>query len=87
MQNVDVTCSQQRSQYVVNMPICSKHGVGGCDSISLKLDFSFAEYSLIYRALLQKRLIILKSLLLVATPQKTSHTQTHTSTSHKATSI
>jgi len=35
---------------------------------SLKLQVSFAEYSLFYRALLQKRPIILKSLLIVATP-------------------
>ena len=35
---------------------------------SLKLPVSFAEYSLFYRALLQKRPIILRSLLLEATP-------------------
>ena len=35
---------------------------------SLKLQVSFAEYRLFYRALLQKRPIILKSLLIVATP-------------------
>jgi len=35
---------------------------------SLKLQFSFAEYSFFYRALLQKRPIILRSLLIVATP-------------------
>jgi len=35
---------------------------------SLKLQVSFAEYSLFYRALLQKRPIILKALLIVATP-------------------
>jgi len=35
---------------------------------SLKLWISFAEYSLFYRALLQKRPIILRSLLIVATP-------------------
>jgi len=34
----------------------------------LKLDISCAEYSLFYRALLQKRPIILRSLLLVAPP-------------------
>ena len=37
---------------------------------SLKLQVSFAEYSLFYRALLQKRHIILRSLLIVATPQQ-----------------
>ena len=35
---------------------------------SLKLEVSFAEYRLFHRALLQKRLIILRSLLHVATP-------------------
>jgi len=35
---------------------------------SLKLWVSFTEYSLFYRALLQKRPIILRSLLIVATP-------------------
>jgi len=35
---------------------------------SLKLQVSFAEYRLFYRALLQKRPIILRSLLMVATP-------------------
>ena len=35
---------------------------------SLKLQVSFAEYSLFYRALLQKRPVILRSLLIVATP-------------------
>ena len=36
---------------------------------SLKLQVSFAEYSLFYRALLKKRPIILRSLLIIATPQ------------------
>jgi len=35
---------------------------------SLKLQVSFAEYPLFYRALLQKRPIISRSLLIVATP-------------------
>jgi len=35
---------------------------------SLELQISFAEYSLFHRALLQKRRIILRSLLIVATP-------------------
>jgi len=35
---------------------------------SLKLQVSFAGYSLFYRALLQKRPMILRSLLIVATP-------------------
>ena len=37
---------------------------------SLKLQDSFAEYSLFHRALLQKRPIILRSLLIVATPHE-----------------
>jgi len=35
---------------------------------SLKLQVSFAECSLFYRALLLKRLVILRGLLIVATP-------------------
>ena len=35
---------------------------------SLKLQVSFAEYRLFYRALLQKRPVILRSLLIEATP-------------------
>ena len=35
---------------------------------SLKLQVSFAEYSLFFRAPLQKRPVILRSLLIVATP-------------------
>jgi len=38
----------------------------------LKLQASFAEYRLFYRALLQKRHIILRSLLIVATPYQHS---------------
>ena len=37
---------------------------------SLKSQVSFAEYRLCYRALLQKRPIILRSLLIVATPYR-----------------
>jgi len=37
---------------------------------SSKLQVSFAEYRLFYRALLQKRHIILRSLLIVATPHE-----------------
>ena len=37
---------------------------------SLKLQVSFAEYRLLYRALLQKRPIILRSLLIVAPPHR-----------------
>jgi len=42
---------------------------------SLKLQVSFAEYSLFYRALLQKRPIILRSLLIVATPYDCTNTR------------
>ena len=41
---------------------------------SLKLQVSFAEYRLFYRALLQKRPIILRSLIIVATPYYTCQT-------------
>ena len=40
---------------------------------SLKLEVSLAEYSLFYRALLQKRHILLRSLLIVATPYHTTY--------------
>ena len=42
---------------------------------SMKLQVSLAEYHLFYRALLQKRPIILQSLLIVATPYLTPYTQ------------
>ena len=41
---------------------------------SLKVQVSFAEYTLFYRALLHKRPIILRSLLIVATPHDKDHT-------------
>ena len=46
---------------------------------SLRLQISFAEYRLFYRDLLQKRPIILRSLLSVATPYtcKCMHAQVH----------
>ena len=40
---------------------------------SLKLQVSFAEYSLFYRALLQNRPVILRGLLIVATPYDMTH--------------
>ena len=46
-------------------------------SMLLKIMVSFADYRLFYRALLQKRPIILRSLLIVATPP---HTQNFTPT-------
>ena len=46
-----------------------KHNMGWLRWVgSIKLQVSFAEYHLFYRALLQKRPIILRSLLIVATP-------------------
>jgi len=44
---------------------------------SLKLQLSFAEYSFFYRALLQKRAIILRSLLIVATPYQWKYLSVH----------
>ena len=41
---------------------------------SLKLQVSFSEYRLFYRALLQKRRVILRSLLMVATPYRAHRT-------------
>ena len=43
---------------------------------SFKLQVSFAEYRLLYRALLQKRPMILRSLLIVATPYDQCYTTT-----------
>jgi len=65
---------------------CFQYGVASISSF-LKLQVSFAEYSLFYRALLQKRPIILRSLLIVATPYHVdSHVwfiaNTRTRTSH-----
>jgi len=48
----------------------------------LKLQVSFAEYSLFYRAPVQKRPAILRSLLLVATPYVFGHTHILSSTSY-----
>ena len=42
---------------------------------SLKSQVSFAEYRLFYRTLLQKRPIILRSLLIVATPYEETHSR------------
>jgi len=57
--HMDITCCNPRR------PI----DMGRLRSVgSLKLQVSFAEYHLFYRALLQKRPIVLQSLLIVATP-------------------
>jgi len=61
----------QESSYNVEYEprIASSRGMGWLRLVgSLKSWFSFAEYSLFYRALLQKRPIILRRLLIVATP-------------------
>ena len=73
--------------------VVAEEPVGDCNTMgwlrwvgSIKLQVSFAEYHLFYRALLQKRPIILRSLLIVATPYlyslthntyTFSHTNTH----------
>ena len=44
---------------------------------SLKIQVSFAEYNLFYRALLQNRPIFLGSLLIVAASQNKTHNDTH----------
>jgi len=69
----------QESSYNVEYEprIASSRGMGWLRLVgSLKSWFSFAEYSLFYRALLQKRPIILRSLLIVATPYQNSSTVT-----------
>ena len=51
------------------MTVCSENAMGWLRLVgSLKVYVSFAEYSLFYRALLQKRPIILSSLLIEASP-------------------
>jgi len=49
--------------FMFDAPVLMLRWVG-----SFKLNVSFAEYSLFYRALLQKRLTILRSLLVIAAP-------------------
>ena len=54
------------------------HGMGWLRLVgSLKLQVAFAEYSLFYRSLLQKRPMILRSLLIVATPYDSTNTRQH----------
>jgi len=50
---------------------------------SLKIWVSFAEYSIFYRVLLQKRPIILRSLIIVATPYRAAKTKVRTSVSNQ----
>ena len=53
----------------MNVMTCVLHDVGWLRLVSsLQLQVSVAEYRLFYRALLQKRHMILRSLLIVATP-------------------
>jgi len=56
-------CTLLHTRYISHIAIGWLRLVG-----SLKLYVSFAEYRLFYRALLQKRPIVLRSLLIVATP-------------------
>ena len=62
---VGVCCSVL--QCVALAAMKDMHGVATISRL-LKLQVSFAEYRLFYRALLQKRPIILSSLLIAATP-------------------
>ena len=61
----------------------SKQEMHGVATISRLLQVFFAEYVLFYRALLQKRRIILRSLLIVATPYGLTHWVTLIMGSHK----
>jgi len=55
--------------YVLRTYASADNGMGWLQLVgSLKLDVSFVEYRLFYRVLLQKRPILLRSLLIVATP-------------------
>jgi len=58
------------SRHMVSRRVCSIWSSMGWLRLegSLKWQISFAEYSLFYRALLQKRPIILRSLRIIATP-------------------
>ena len=78
----------ERGQAIFGRPDCLKERDMGWLRLvgSLKVQVSFAEFRLLYRALLQKRPIVLRSLLLVATPyisvtdgdpKHTRHTYTH----------
>ena len=54
---------------LVLMTVCNSGAIGWLRLVgSLKLQVSFAEYCLFNRALLQKRPIVVRSLLIVATP-------------------
>ena len=71
--------------YMTHVCILPSPGMGWLRLVgSLKLQVSFAEYSLFYRALLQKRPINLRSLLIKATPYMhsnpivTHHLKAHT---------
>ena len=57
----------RRQERAVLLNLDLNYGVASIGRL-LQIQVSFAEYSLFYRALLQKRPIILRSLLIVATP-------------------
>ena len=61
-------CTYMRMYIYIHMGLLRSVG-------SIKLYVSFAEYRLFYRALLQKRLIILSILLTEATPYMYRHSQ------------
>jgi len=59
---------ERRGMALIHAAMSNKH-MGWLRLVgSLKLQVSFAEYSLFYRAVLHKRPVILRSLLIVATP-------------------
>jgi len=67
-----------------SLETCRDKAKGTCPQTTLRCatnagEVSFAEYYLFYRALLQKRPVILRSLLIVATPyRRTSRSVSHT---------
>jgi len=62
-------CASHSCIYGITPYMYSYYHMGWLRSVgSFKLQASFAEYRLFYRALLQKRPIILRSLLIIATP-------------------
>ena len=75
LQCVALCCSMWQWAYTEHVPsleqvcVCLCAGMGWLRLVvSSKLQVSFAEYWLLYTALLQKRPIILRSLLVIATP-------------------
>jgi len=64
LSHVDQSCHSSCHMWISHVTLMGWLRLVG----SLKLQVSFAEYSLFYRARLQKRPVILRSLLVVATP-------------------